>query len=94
MVFIYMFILNVGLFFLSIPIPVFIPSDRFAWNGPVRLSFTDRRNSSQARQTPPVGRSENLTGPSFPLQWSSGIKPFISRQSLTGKGNTSGNLQQ
>ena len=29
MVFIYMFILNVGLFFLSIPIPVFIPSDRF-----------------------------------------------------------------
>ena len=81
MVFIYMFILNVGLFFLSIPIPVFIPSDRFAWSGPVRLSFTDRRNSSQARQTPPVGRSENLTGPSFPLQWSSGTKPFISRQS-------------
>ena len=70
MVFIYMFILNVGLFFLSIPIPVFIPSDRFAWNGPVRLSFTDRRNSSQARQTPPVGRSENLTGSSSPLQWS------------------------
>ena len=33
------------------------------------------------RQTPPVGRSENLTGSSFPLQWSSGIKPFISRQS-------------
>ena len=22
------------------------------------------------RQTPPLGRSENLTGPSFPLQWS------------------------
>ena len=33
------------------------------------------------RQTPPVGRSENLTGHSFPLQWSSGIKPCISRQS-------------
>ena len=33
------------------------------------------------RQTPPVGRSENLTGHSFLLQWSSGIKPFISRQS-------------
>ena len=81
MVFIYMFILNVGLFFLSIPIPGFVPSDRFAWNGPVRLSFTDRRNSSQARQTPPVGRSENLTGSSFPLQWSSAIKPCISRQS-------------
>ena len=37
----------VGLiFFLSIPIPGFIPEDRFAWNGPLRLSFTDRRNSS------------------------------------------------
>ena len=24
-------------FFLSIPIPGFIPSDRFAWNGPLRL---------------------------------------------------------
>ena len=85
MVFIYMFILNVGLFFLSIPIPVFIPSDRFAWNGPVRLSFTDRRNSSQARQTPPVGRSENLTGPSFLLQWSSAIKPCIFRQHYKAK---------
>ena len=41
-----MFPLNVGLFFLSIPIPGFIPSDRFAWTGPLRLSFTDRRNSS------------------------------------------------
>ena len=71
---------NVGLFFLSIPIPGFVPSDRFAWNGPVRLSFTDRRNSSQARQTPPVGRSENLTGPSFLLQWSSATKPCIFRQ--------------
>ena len=75
--FIHMFPLNVGLFFLSIPIPGFVPSDRFAWNGPVRLSFTDRRNSSQARQTPPVGRSETLTGPLFPLQWSSAIKPCI-----------------
>ena len=64
------FIFIVGLFFLSIPIPGFVPSDRFAWTGPLRLSFTDRRNSSQARQTLPVGRSENLTGPSFPLQWS------------------------
>ena len=77
--FIHMFPLNVGLFFLSIPIPGFVPSDRFAWNGPLRLSFTDRRNSSQARQTPPVGRSENLTGHSFLLQWSSAIKPCISR---------------
>ena len=78
-------ILNVGLFFLSIPIPGFVPSDRFAWNGPVRLSFTDRRNSSQARQTPPVGRSENLTGPSFLLQWSSATKPCIFRQHYRAK---------
>ena len=60
MVFIYMFILNVGLFFLSIPIPVFIPSDRFAWNGPVRLSFTDRqkRPGLQTR-TPKTGKQQN-----------------------------------
>ena len=43
---IYIFtLINVGIFFLSIPIPGFILSDRVAWNGPVRLSFTDRRNS-------------------------------------------------
>ena len=41
-----MFPLNVGLFFLSIPIPGFVPSDRFARTGPLRLSFSDRRNSS------------------------------------------------
>ena len=58
-------------------IPGFMPSDRFAWNDPVRLSFTDRGNSSQARQTPPVGRSENLTGSSFLLQWSSATNPCI-----------------
>ena len=52
-----MFPLNVGLFFLSIPIPGFVPSDRFAWNGPVRLSFTDRRNSSQC--------SSDTTGRAF-----------------------------
>ena len=46
-----MFPLNVGLFFLSIPIPGFVPSDRFAWNGPVRLSFTDRRNSLRSDTT-------------------------------------------
>ena len=94
MVFIYMFILNVGLFFLSIPIPVFIPSDRFAWNGPVRLSFTDRRNSSQARQTPPVGRSENLTGSSSPAPMVFRHKTLHLTAELTGKENTSGNLQQ
>ena len=55
--FIHMFPLNVGLFFLSIPIPGFVPSDRFAWNGPLRLSFTDRRNSSL--------RSSDTTGRAF-----------------------------
>jgi|GEM_PF-435171 len=55
--YIYMFPLNVGLFFLSIPIPGFVPSDRFAWNGPLRLSFTDRRNSSL--------RSSDTTGRAF-----------------------------
>ena len=37
--FIHMFPLNVGLFFLSIPIPGFVPSDRFAWNGPAPMVF-------------------------------------------------------
>ena len=33
---IYIFtLINVGIFFLSIPIPGFILSDRVAWNGPV-----------------------------------------------------------
>ena len=31
------------------------------------------------RQTPPVGRSETLTGHSFLLQWSSATKPSIFR---------------
>ena len=52
-----MFTLNVGLFFLSIPMQGFVPSGRFAWNGPLRLSFTDRRNSSL--------RSSNTTGRAF-----------------------------
>ena len=67
------FIFIVGLFFLSIPIPGFVPSDRFAWTGPLRLSLTPHSAKNftlRFRQTPPAGRSENLTGPSFPLQWS------------------------
>ena len=44
---------------------------------PVRLD--------QARQTPPVGRSETLTGPSFLLQWSSATKPCIFRQHYRAK---------
>ena len=56
-----MFTLNVGLFFLSIPIPGFVPSDRFAWNGPVRLSFTDRRNSLRSDTTGRAFGKPNLT---------------------------------
>ena len=59
-----MFTLNVGLFFLSIPIPGFVPSDRFAWNGPLRLSFTDRRNSS-LRKKLYVTFPSNTTGRAF-----------------------------
>ena len=58
-IYIFTFI-NVELFFLSIPIPDFMSSDRFAWTGPLRFPFTHF-----VRQTPPVGRSENLTGLSF-----------------------------
>ena len=75
---IYIFILKRRFIFLSIPLPGFVPSDRFAWNGPLRLSF-NRRNSSQARQASPVGRSENLTGHSFLFQWFSATKPSIFR---------------
>ena len=62
---IYIFtLINVGIFFLSIPIPGFIPSDRFAWTGPLRLSFTDRRNSS-LRKKLYVTFPSNTTGRAF-----------------------------
>ena len=85
----------VGLiFFLSIPIPGFIPSDRFAWNGPLRLSFTDRRNSSL--------RSSDTTGRAFGKPNRTLVPaPMVFRHKtlhlpaeLTGKGNTNGNLRQ
>ena len=59
-----------GIFFLSIPIPGFVLSGG---------------TPHYVRQTPPVGRSENLTGPSFLLQWSSAIKPCIFRQHYRAK---------
>ena len=62
---IYIFtLINVGIFFLSIQIPGFILSDRVAWNGPVRLSFTDRRNSS-LRKKLYVTFPSNTTGRAF-----------------------------
>ena len=59
--------------------------DPVASVGRLSFSITDRRNSSQARQTPPVGRSETLTGPSFLLQWSSTTNPCIFRQHYRAK---------
>ena len=62
-IYIFTFI-NVELFFLSIPIPDFVAEDPVAWTGPLRLSLTGG-TPHFVRQTPPVGRSENLTGLSF-----------------------------
>ena len=88
-----MFILNPGIFFLSVPIPDFVSSDRFAWTGPLRLSFTDRRNSSL--------RSSDTTGRAFgnpnrtlvPAPMVLRYKTLHLTLELTGKENTSGNLQ-
>ena len=44
--------------------------DPVASVGRLALSFTDRRNSSQARQTPPVGHSEKARRHPTELQWS------------------------
>ena len=98
--FIHMFPLNVGLFFLSIPIPGFVPSDRFAWNGPLRLSFTDRRNSS-LRKKLYVTFPSNTTGRAFgkpnrtlvPAPMVFRHKTLHLTAELTGKENTTGNLQ-
>ena len=89
-----MFTLNVGLFFLSIPIPGFIPSDRFARTGPLRLSFTDRRNSS-LRSSDTTGRAfgnPNRTLVPAPMVFRH--KTLHLTAELTGKENTTGNLQQ
>ena len=92
---IYIFtLINVGIFFLSIPIPGFILSDRVAWNGPVRLSFTDRRNSS-LRSSDTTGRpfgKPNRTLVPAPMVFRH--KTLHLTLELTGKENTSGNLQQ
>ena len=88
-----MFPLNVGLFFLSIPISGSVSSDPVARTGPVRLSFTDRRNSSL--------RSSNTTGRAFgnpnrtlvPAPMVFRHKTLHLTAELTGKENTTGNLQ-
>ena len=58
---------------------VFPGKRRTHW--PAEFLTSQKNFTLRFRQTPPIGRSENLTGHSFPLQWSSGIKPCISRQS-------------
>ena len=92
----------VGLiFFLSIPIPGFIPEDRFAWTGPLRLSFTDRRNSS-LRKKLYVTFPSDTTGRAFgkpnrtlvPAPMVFRHKTLHLTAELTGKENTTGNLQQ
>ena len=92
-IYIFTFI-NVELFFLSIPIPDFMSSDRFAWTGPLRFPFTDRRNSSL--------RSSNTTGRAFgkpnrtlvPAPMVFRHKTLHLTAELTGKENTTRNLQQ
>ena len=53
--------------------------DPVASVGRLALSFTDRRNSSQARQTPPVGRSEKARRHPTELQWSPNTNTSDSR---------------
>ena len=86
------FIFIVGLFFLSIPIPGFVPSDRFAWTGPLRLSFTDRRNSLRSDTTGRAfGKPNRILVPA-PMVFRH--KTLHLTAELTGKENTTGNLQQ
>ena len=47
--------------------------------GTVRLGFPSLTGGTRFAQTPPVGRSENLTGHSFLFQWFSATKPSIFR---------------
>ena len=90
-----------GIFFLSIPIPGFVPSDRFAWNGPLRLSFTDRRNSSLRKKLYVTFPSDTTGRPFGKPNRTLVPAPMVFRHKtlhltaeLTGKENTTGNLQQ
>ena len=78
--------------FLSIPIPVFIPSDRFARTGPLRLSFTDRRNSLRSDTTGRAFGKPNRTLVPAPMVFRH--KTLHLTAELTGKENTTRNLQQ
>ena len=89
-IYIFTFI-NVELFFLSIPIPDFMSSDRFAWTGPVRFSFTDRRNSLRSDTTGRAfGKPNRILVPA-PMVFRH--KTLHLTAELTGKENTARNLQ-
>ena len=91
----------VGLiFFLSIPISGSVSSDPVARTGPVRLSFTDRRNSSLHKKlyvTFPSDTTGRAFGnPNRTLVPAPMVLRYKTRNltlELTGKENTSGNLQ-
>ena len=92
---------DLGLFFLSIPIPGFIPSDRFAWTGPLRLSFTDRRNSSLRKKLYVTFPSDTTGRPFGKPNRTLVPAPMVFRHKtlhltaeLTAKENTTKNLQQ
>ena len=81
----------VGSFFLSIPMQGFVPSGRFAWTGPLRLSFTDRRNSLRSDTTGRAFGKPNRTLVPAPMVFRH--KTLHLTAELTDKENTSGNLQ-
>ena len=68
-----------------------MPSDWFAWNGPLRLSFTDRRNSLRSDTTGRAFGKPNRTLVPAPMVLR--YKTLHLTLELTGKENTSGNLQ-
>ena len=78
-----------GIFFLSIPIPGFVLSDRFAWTGPLRLSFTDRRNSLRSDTTGRAFGNPNRTLVPAPMVLRH--KTLHLTAELTGKENTTRN---
>ena len=86
--------INVGLIFSFYSDSGFIPSDRFAWTGPLRLSFTDRRNSSLlfVRHHRSAFGKPNRTLVPAPMVFRH--KTLHLTAELTAKENTTKNLQQ
>jgi len=74
-----------GIFFLSIPIPGFVLSDRFAWTGPLRLSFTDRRNSSLRKKLYVTFPSDTTGRPFGKPNRTLAPAPMVFRHKIQGK---------